>query len=54
MEGIEDESFGVDLLNVLTRGYRNSSDQETEDKYAFAIQVQQPIVVLCMYIIHRL
>ena len=38
MEGIEDEKFGPDLLIVLTKGYRNSADQLTEDKFAFAIQ----------------
>ncbi|KAL5253637.1 hypothetical protein ACHWQZ_G013417 [Mnemiopsis leidyi] len=38
MEGIEDEKFGPDLLIVLSKGYRNSADQLTEDKFAFAIQ----------------
>ena len=38
MHGIDDENFGPELLISLTKGYRNSSDQLCEDKFAFAIQ----------------
>ena len=53
LRGIEDEEFGPELLVALTRGYRSSSKQQMEDKYAFAIQEVNTWVEYCNQAINK-